>query len=380
VIIGRVAERIEQIIADDPSHPSLPILIALYGMYRPLYGLDPGRTHIIIKQSWPAALSSLIRVQLLEPNKEEELRATVLTITPVRDDLSLQVRAMYEENPYPRWTKPFRAPGQSTVQQITAALGGQPQSNPAFTEAPEVLIAGCGTGRQSIYAASRYENANILAVDITHRSLVYAIRKSKELGYNAIDYRHGDILELASLNRRFHVIECAGVLHHMQNPLAAWKILADKLYPGGLMMVALYSRISHRRVIMAREYIAEKGYQPTAPDIRRFRQDILNLPDDHPLAAIKWLWPDFYNTSECRDLFFHVQAHRYTLPEIQAMLADLGLRFLTFTAPNPAYRARFPNDQSMTSLDNWDIFEQENPDMFSKMYQFWTQKAGNASN
>jgi hypothetical protein len=34
----------------------------------------------------------------------------------------------------------------------------------------------------------------------------------------------------------------------------------------------------------------------------------------------------------------------------------------------------------MTSLDNWDIFEQENPDMFSKMYQFWTQKAGNASN
>jgi hypothetical protein len=145
------------------------------------------------------------------------------------------------------------------------------------------------------------------------------------------------------------------------------------------MMVALYSRISHRRVIMAREYIAEKGYKPTASDIRRFRQDILNLPDDHPLAAIKWLWPDFYNTSECRDLFFHVQAHRYTLPEIKAMLAELGLRFLTFTAPNSAYRSRFPNDQSMTSLDNWDIFEQENPDMFSKMYQFWTQKVGDAS-
>jgi hypothetical protein len=27
-------------------------------------------------------------------------------------------------------------------------------------------------------------------------------------------------------------------------------------------------------------------------------------------------WPDFFGTSACRDLLFHVQEHQFTLPEI----------------------------------------------------------------
>ena len=33
-------------------------------------------------------------------------------------------------------------------------------------------------------------------------------------------------------------------------------------------------------------------------------------------------WSDFYNMSDCRDLLFHVQEHRFNLPQIKKILGD----------------------------------------------------------
>ena len=44
-----------------------------------------------------------------------------------------------------------------------------------------------------------------------------------------------------------------------------------------------------------------------------------------------------------------------------------------------SYKIRFPNDPSATNLDQWQIYEEENPDTFSTMYQFWIQKNNNFS-
>ena len=71
-----------------------------------------------------------------------------------------------------------------------------------------------------------------------------------------------------------------------------------------------------------------------------------------PLARLR----DFYVTSECRDLLFHVQEHRYGLLQLRGMLAALDLRFLGFLlAPGVAvqYAQRHPADAAMTDLDAW---------------------------
>ena len=39
-----------------------------------------------------------------------------------------------------------------------------------------------------------------------------------------------------------------------------------------------------------------------------------------------------------------------------------------------AYKHRFPNDPAASNLEQWEIFEHENPDTFLGMYQFWVQK------
>jgi hypothetical protein len=122
--------------------------------------------------------------------------------------------------------------------------------------------------------------------------------------------------------------------------------------------------------------IADQGYTADAADIRRFRRYLLELPDDHPLAALRNSARDLFNLSECRDLLFHVQEHRFTIPRIKGALAELGLRFLGFwSLPNTdAYRKMFPDDPGMLSLDNWHRFEQANPDTFVAMYNFWAQR------
>ena len=56
------------------------------------------------------------------------------------------------------------------------------------------------------------------------------------------EYMQADILDLYDLDQAFDVIECCGVLHHMENPFKGWQVLANCLNPGGLMKVALYSK------------------------------------------------------------------------------------------------------------------------------------------
>ena len=56
---------------------------------------------------------------------------------------------------------------------------------------------------------------------------------------------------------------------------------------------------------------------------------------------------------------------------------DHDLNFLGFDIDSSvirAYKNRFPNDPSATNLDQWHIYEEENPNTFAGMYQFCIQK------
>ena len=142
------------------------------------------------------------------------------------------------------------------------------------------------------------------------------------------------------------------------------------------MRLGLYSKVARRDIVDARRFIAERGYGPSSEDIRRSRQELISFGDDRPLKKVTELL-DFFSTSACRDLLFHVQEHQLTLPEISPFLHQNRLEFLGFDLPGHVlqnFRRRFPNDKTMTDLDLWHIFETENPSIFTGMYQFWIQK------
>ena len=82
------------------------------------------------------------------------------------------------------------------------------------------------------------------------------------------------------------------------------------------MQVGLYSKLARLPVVAGRALISTRGYRPVPDDIRRCREEIIASPDP-VLRSLTW-WPDFFTTSDCRDLLFHVQEYRTTLPEIKS--------------------------------------------------------------
>ena len=118
----------------------------------------------------------------------------------------------------------------------------------------------------------------MLAIDLSLSSLAYAQRKTRELGLPNIEYAQADVLALGSIGRSFDVIDASGVLHHLSDPAAGWRALLSLLRPGGLMRVGLYSELGRADIVAARQFIAERGFDATAADIRRCRQELLATP------------------------------------------------------------------------------------------------------
>lgn len=349
--------------------------IAIVGAYLPLSSL-PG-VEALCAQPWPSAVTALLAQQVQEPLKELRYRTSIPSLTLVEDSVSRLVQQQYEENPYPRWVQTSLSVNSTTIDIFLH------QQVPFASFCPygkvddlDILIAGCGTGQQSIETARQFRDARVLAVDLSMASLCYAKRKTEELGIKNIEYAQADIMQLESTGRRFDIIESVGVLHHLADPKAGWRVLLSVLRPNGFMRLGFYSELGRQNIVAARSFIAKQGYGSNCSDIRRCRQDLMSTENILQFNSLV-LSRDFFGTSECRDLLFHVQEHRLTLPQLKDMMAELGVNFLGFDIDARAiekYRARFPDDNQMANLDYWHIFETENQNLFAGMYQFWVQK------
>ncbi len=370
-------ERLVEVLA---SGLTVPVLwLVAVAAYFPLISLPSIET--LPDQSWPEPVAALLQQQVLEPLEERQLRTGIPSLTTVEDEVSRLVRQQYEENPYPRWIKSPLGGKTTTVDDFLH------RQFPLVTFQPlgksdeiDILIAGCGTGQHPIQTAQQFRGARVLAVDLSLASLSYAKRKTRELGLGNIEYAQADIMKLETIGRTFDVIESVGVLHHMADPMAGWRNLVSLLRPGGFMHLGFYSELARQHIVAARGFIAKQGYVASAVDIRQFRQDIMAM--NTGLEEIKKVMstPDFFTTSACRDLLFHVHEHRFTLPQIKECLGKLGLDFIGLSGLDPytikQYLERFPDDKAMSNIDLWSIFETEATNTFASMYQFWVQKRG----
>ncbi|MGC1692680.1 MAG: methyltransferase [Pseudolabrys sp.] len=346
--------------------------IAALAMYAPLHTVPCAL--VLLERKWNPLIDAVLTQQLREPAQERQLRDLIPRLTQIEDEVSQRVRQQYEENPYPRWV---HIAGQVAPMPIDQYLRDQ-FPTAAFTplgktSAVDMLIAGCGTGQVAIGSVQKHEGAQALAIDLSLTSLCYARRKTPAELASRIDYAQADILKLGSIDRSFDVIDACGVLHHMADPLAGWRILLSLLRPGGLMHLAFYSDVGRGDVAAARMFIAERKFGATPHDIRRCRQELLATP----LASVT-RFTDFFTTSECRDLLFHVHEARVTIPVIKDFIRENGLKFIAFEFDLPVLmrqRAQFAAaGWSLADLDRWQEVETKYPDTFSGMYQFWVQK------
>jgi tetratricopeptide (TPR) repeat protein/SAM-dependent methyltransferase len=342
--------------------------------YRPLHSIESADA--LLAMTWPQPIEGLLTQQLREPAAVARCRDGIPRLTAIEDAVSVSVRQQYEESPYPCWVKTPPVAAWATLDTYLKNLFPKAAFAGSNKRDGDILIAGCGTGQQSIETAQRFPHARVLAVDLSRASLAYAQAKTEAAGVANIRYAQADILKLGGLDQTFDFIETTGVLHHLHDPFAGWRVLLSKLRPGGFMRVGLYSRLARQGVQAARAWIAQRDYRATVDDIRRCRQEMIAAQE---VAIFRWLArsPDFASTSACRDLLFHVHERELTLLEIDAFLTAEKLSFLGFELESyliEQYRKRFPHDPTMSKLDLCHSFEEENPNTFADMYLFWIQK------
>jgi SAM-dependent methyltransferase len=223
-----------------------------------------------------------------------------------------------------------------------------------------------------------FSDVSWLAIDLSAPSLAYAARQSRELGLAHVSFARGDLLEL--VDRTFDVVVSAGVLHHLDDPLAGLRALRDLTAPGGVMLIALYSTLARRELVPARAFATRGQFGVSPAELRRYRADVLALPSSPDTSWRDGLLrrDDFYSLSMLRDLIFHVRETCFTVARIEAALKALDLRFRGFSV-NPdirrRFQARFGAQADPTSLQQWASFETENPDTFWHMYHFMAERA-----
>ncbi len=354
--------------------------LAIISCYQSLSSINDEKINLNTYIPNKKELNNLLNLQFKELNAEKKISKGIKKIGNIKDSTSKEVKKQYELNPYPRWRYNsyakenklnFLSVINSEISPNTIKLNSVQLTNKKIN----ILIAGCGTGIQ-IIEASRYSNCEITAIDLSNSSISYAKRKVDEYGLKNINFIEMDLLELTSLNKRFDLIECSGVLHHMNEPSKGLSNLFDVLEPEGFLKLGLYSKYAREEILKARKLIKEKDIKPNIDGIRNFRNDLLNgeIKEVNEISN----WSDFYSTSMCRDLCFHTHENCYTLIEIKNMLKVSNLEFLGFTLSKEIkdkYQIDNKDKDSLKNLELWDRFEKLNPNSFREMYQFWSRKS-----
>ena len=322
-------------------------------------------------------LQAVLAMQVFEPQQEHYLKTKIPILKELSDKVSSKVRDQYEESPYPKWIDLGLILSPAPIAKVVKALKVRLADHKIFeVEAPAILIAGCGTGQHSIDTAARFKNAKVLAIDLSLSSLAYAQRKTEALGVQNLEYMQADLLDLGQLNKTFDIIESSGVLHHMEKPMAGWKVLVSCLKVGGLMKIGLYSELARQHIAKMREEIQQLNTETDHIGMKRFRNGVIRSKAPHHQLIISS--PDFHSMGSLQDLLFHVQEHRFTIPQIQHCLTKLGLKFCGFEVGTITQDFKRTNSGEDDAYDliKWHTYEQAHPHAFAGMYQFWCQKVG----
>ena len=370
--IDALKAQIEEALAQPSINPKkLEWPLAIYSLYAPLHSLAGSKkilnTPLI---AWSSIFADVIREQVVDKAREATLAAAMPELTPINHAASGDFLALYEANPYPRW-RSLDYPAPETLESLARRL--RPQEPVPTFKNHAILVAGCGTGQHPLMTAIQFPQAQVTALDFSATALAYGQRMADREEIKSVLWRRGDLLELGNIHEKYALVDCAGVLHHVKDPAAALVILRDRLLPGGIMKVSVYSSAARQHLESARTFVKINGFADTADGIRAARHAILSLPELSPQRAAADS-SDFYATSTCRFLVLPVEEHAFTLPQLAGLIDRAGLRFLGFDlSPGTLRRFRIENPApgALVDLNAWAAFEENHPDTFAGMYQLW---------
>ena len=262
------------------------------------------------------------------------------------------VRAQYEDIPFPLRDPRDEARGLIITEQDSLGkinhfcFGGRQGFGGGF----RVLVAGGGTGDHGIFLAEQLRDydASVTYIDISRASLGIAKERARVRNLDNIEWHHGSILDIASLDLApFDLISCSGVLHHLPEPERGLAALRSALAPEGAMSLMLYGRMGRLGIHAGQELmrLVNQGVDDRKLKTRHARAVLQGLPQTNWLLRgrdPKEVLVSFLeDESNLYDTLLHEQDRAYSVMEIYALLAGAQLdliEFVSFLSSVPSFR------------------------------------------
>ncbi len=298
----------------------------------------------------------------------------------MEDTITQAVRKQYEAYSYPPPIEDAEAFlkqwGPLTCDPRFAGIQLWPEGRPR--QELRILCAGCGSSQAPLIALNN-PDCSVIGVDLSETSLAHSSRLRDRHGLKNLELRQMSLLDVGQLNRSFDLILCTGVLHHLPNPDAGLKALADVLEPSGSMGLMLDGKAARTGVYQVQDILRRLGVGPDAEGLGIARELLKFVPQHHYLFESTGKLPiDLAQDAGIVDMLLHPQDRAYSVPEILEFVAAAGLIFFGWN-DNADYCAdRFLSGEmlALPPAEQWAIVE--NLALLNARHDFFVRKPQSA--
>ncbi|MES1021465.1 class I SAM-dependent methyltransferase [Gloeocapsa sp. BRSZ] len=200
-----------------------------------------------------------------------------------------------------------------------------------------ILDAGCGTGVGTEYLVHLNPKASVIGIDLSAGALAVARDRCARSGADRVEFHHLSLYDVAQLPGEFDLINCVGVLHHLEDPIRGIQALAAKLAPGGVMHIFVYGELGRWEIQLMQKAIALLQQQGDYQDgVQIGRKIFASLPDNNRLVKReKERWSlENQRDANFADMYVHPQEIDYNVETLFELIDASGLEFLGFSNPN----------------------------------------------
>ncbi len=285
------------------------------------------------------------------------------------------VSAFYDRFPYPG--DPLQdgpPPGYNWRWCVDSARAAALGCLPPGPRRWRILDAGCGTGVSSDYLCHLNPGSSLLAVDISAGALDVARERLRRSGAAAqveeLRVEQRSLMDLQA-EGEFDYINSVGVLHHLREPEAGLRALAERLAPGGVLHLFLYADGGRWEIHRTQRALTLLGAGSAEEGLRLGRQLFETLPADNRLRRHheqRWAL-DTAADANFADMYLHPQETSYNLERLFSFISHSGLEFAGFSNPQVWDPARLlqgePLERARTLSDRqrWQLVEELDPDI-----------------
>jgi len=147
-------------------------------------------------------------------------------------------------------------------------------------------------GSSTEYLIHLNPEAEVIGIDLSEQALAVARARTEKSGIAArygerLTFKHLQIERAGELPGEFDLINCVGVLHHLPNPVAGIQALSEKLAPGGIMHIFVYSELGRWEIQLMQEAIAllrTENREDYREGVRIGREIFASLPENNRLV------------------------------------------------------------------------------------------------